>query len=146
MYGYPDAVQPDAVQPDAVQTRCNSVKTGLMNAKLGDFVNLGRLWLCGSIVAYPKISRLVPSRFWSGNEISARWSQGVRTKPITIEIFKLPARNRTTSLDGGWQWNFTKTINQTMVANSFKVPTKWKIIAGYLKGFSKYRRMALSFF
>ena len=26
-----------------------------------------------------------------------------------------------------------------------KVPMKWKIIAGYLKGFSKYRRMALSF-
>ena len=27
----------------------------------------------------------------------------------------------------------------------FKVPMKWKIIAGYLKGFSKYRRMSLSF-
>ena len=116
--------------------------------KLRDFVKLQvlTLWLCGSIVAYPKISRLVPSRFWSGSEISARCNQSVRTKPITIEIFKLPAPNRTTSLDGGWQWNFTKTINQTMVANSFKVPMKWKIIAGlYLKGFSKYRRMALSF-
>ena len=41
---------------------CISVKTSLINTKLGDFVNLGVLFLIvGSIVANPIIYRLVPS-------------------------------------------------------------------------------------
>ena len=38
-----------------------SVKTSLINSKLGDFENLGVLFLCGLIVAYPIIYRIVPS-------------------------------------------------------------------------------------
>ena len=40
---------------------CISVKTSPINAKPGNFVNLGVLFLCGSIVADTIIYRLVPS-------------------------------------------------------------------------------------
>ena len=42
-----------------------SVKTSLIDTKLRNLVNLGKLWLCESIVANPIIYRLVPrpSRF-----------------------------------------------------------------------------------
>ena len=42
--------------------RCISVKTSLINTKLGNLLNLVcSFWLCGSIVANPIICRLVPS-------------------------------------------------------------------------------------
>ena len=43
--------------------RCISVKTRLINTKLGDFVNLGVLFLTVGITIY----RLVPSPSWFGN-------------------------------------------------------------------------------
>ena len=48
--------------------RCISVKTSLINTKLGNLVNLGVLFLttgvCGSLVANPIIYRPVPSPSW----------------------------------------------------------------------------------
>ena len=42
--------------------RCISVKTGLINTKLGNlWISVCSFWLCGSIVANPIIYRLLPS-------------------------------------------------------------------------------------
>ena len=77
MYGHPEAVRhesggspEDAIHFfanfDVFVNRCISVKTSLINTKLGNLVNLGVLFLTmwiKSIVAYPNplIYRLVPS-------------------------------------------------------------------------------------
>ena len=51
MYGHPDAVQQSVRMPYifllilTFLSRCISVKTSLINTKLGDFVNLGVLFL-----------------------------------------------------------------------------------------------------
>ena len=48
MYGHPDGQRPDAIHFFVIWTflsRCISVKTSLINTKLGNLVNLGVLFL-----------------------------------------------------------------------------------------------------
>ena len=66
MYGHADAVRQSVRMAIHffVNFRCISVKTCLINTKLGDFVNLGVLFLTmwiNTVVANPIIYRLVPS-------------------------------------------------------------------------------------
>ena len=96
-----------------------SVKTSLINTKLGDFVYLGVLfnWLCGSIVAYPIIYRLVPSP--SRYEISqcdpvTRHNQAIPSFPLDavfdssgskISLFKM-AKTRWRKIARGKMFSF----------------------------------------
>ena len=67
MYGHPNAVR-HSVRMPYISLLSISIKTSLINTKLGNLVNLGVLFLttvCGPIVANPNanpiIYRLVPS-------------------------------------------------------------------------------------
>ena len=69
MYGHQDAVRHSVLMTISLLiltffNRCNSVKTSLINTELGDFGDLGVLFLTmliNSVVAYSISYRLVPS-------------------------------------------------------------------------------------
>ena len=68
MYGHPDVVRHSVRMPYIsllilnFLNRCISVKTSLINTKLGIlWISVCSFWLCESIVANPIIYRLVPS-------------------------------------------------------------------------------------
>ena len=67
MYGHPNAVWTQ--RPDGNTFLCISVKTSLLNTKLGNFMNVGVLFLCGSIGTNPIItdSYLVNHGLKTGN-------------------------------------------------------------------------------